>query len=163
MKLERFLSRLNFDECYHWRKTLNYIIGKGRGIFVYLVFLQGKGGKGQAKRKAPDELWTEGIVAERQNPLISFLEDKLPKEFLHQVNSFIYLLTYSCIHSSIHLAIHLFVTHSFIHSYFYSLLPVINNTNKCFQDPSVDVLNLIRVLHALNRFWYTLYPGTRPM
>jgi E3 ubiquitin-protein ligase TRIP12 len=74
---------------------------------------KGKGGKGQAKRKAPDELWTEGIVQERPNPLISFLEDKLPKEFLHQ-------------------------------------------------DPSVDVLNLLRVLHALNRFWYTLYPGTRP-
>ncbi|XP_023345840.1 E3 ubiquitin-protein ligase TRIP12 [Eurytemora carolleeae] len=74
---------------------------------------KGKGGKGQAKRKAPDELWNEGVVPERPNPLISFLEDKLPKEFLHQ-------------------------------------------------DPSVDVLNLIRVLHALNRFWYTLYPGTRP-
>jgi len=73
---------------------------------------KGKGGKGQTKRKAPDELWTEGIVPERPSPLVNFLEDKLPREFLQQ-------------------------------------------------DPSVDVLNLLRVLHALNRFWYTLYPGTR--
>jgi len=73
---------------------------------------KGKGGKGQTKRKAPDELWTDGTVPERQNPLINFLDDKLPREFLQQ-------------------------------------------------DPSSDVLSLLKILWALNRFWYTLYPGTR--
>jgi E3 ubiquitin-protein ligase TRIP12 len=73
---------------------------------------KGKGGKGQTKRKAPDELWTDGTVPERQNPLIHFLDDKLPREFLQQ-------------------------------------------------DPSSDVLSLLKILWALNRFWYTLYPGTR--
>jgi len=29
------------------------------------------------------------------------------------------------------------------------------------QDPSLDVLCLLRVLHALNRYWATLYPGQR--
>jgi hypothetical protein len=44
--------------------------------------VQGKGGKGHSKRKAPDELWTDGTIPERQNPLINFLADKLPKEFI---------------------------------------------------------------------------------
>ncbi len=46
------------------------------------VHLQGKGGKGHSKRKAPDELWTDGTIPERRNPLINFLADKLPKEFI---------------------------------------------------------------------------------
>merc|ERR1719186_1496161 len=73
---------------------------------------KGKGGKGQTKRKAPDELWTEGQVPERQNPLVNFLDDKMGREHLQQ-------------------------------------------------DPSSDVLSLLRILWALNRFWYSLYPGTR--
>jgi len=73
---------------------------------------KGKGGKGHSKRKAPDELWNEGVVPERASPLVSFLDHVLPKEFLQQ-------------------------------------------------DPSVDVLSLLRILHALNRFWYTIYPGSR--
>lgn len=72
---------------------------------------KGKGGKGHSKRKAPDELWTDGTIPERQNPLLNFLADKLPKEFI--------------------------------------------------QDPSLEVLCLLRVLHALNRYWYTLYQSTR--
>lgn len=72
---------------------------------------KGKGGKWHSKRKAPDELWNEGTPPDRTNPLINFLADKLPREYL--------------------------------------------------QDPSLDVLCLIRVLHALNRYWYTLYPGVR--
>jgi hypothetical protein len=44
--------------------------------------VQGKNGKGHSKRKAPDELWTDGIIPERQNPLVNFLADKLPKEFI---------------------------------------------------------------------------------
>jgi hypothetical protein len=55
-------------------------------IFNLLSFMrvnvQGKGGKGHSKRKAPDELWTDGTIPERQNPLINFLADKLPKEFI---------------------------------------------------------------------------------
>jgi len=72
---------------------------------------KGKGGKWNSKRKAPDELWTEGVPPDRTNPLIVFLADKLPREYL--------------------------------------------------QDPSLDVLCLLRVLHALNRYWYTLYPGVK--
>merc|ERR1719228_2063889 len=73
---------------------------------------KGKGGKWHSKRKAPDELWNDGTPPERHNPLINFLADKLPREYL--------------------------------------------------QDPSLDVLCLLLVLHALNRYWYTLYPsGTR--
>jgi len=72
---------------------------------------KGKGGKWQSKRKAPDELWTEGVPPDRTNPLIVFLADKLPREYL--------------------------------------------------QDPSLDVLCLLRVLHALNRYWYTLYPNVK--
>merc|ERR1719410_2827726 len=70
---------------------------------------KGKGGKWHSKRKAPDELWNEGNPPDRVNPLINFLADKLPREYL--------------------------------------------------QDPSLDVLCLLRVLHALNRYWYTLYPN----
>jgi len=73
---------------------------------------KGKGGKGQTKRKAVDELWTDGLVPERQNPLLNFLDEKLTREYLQQ-------------------------------------------------DPSVEVLSLLRVLHALNRYWYTLYPSSR--
>jgi len=72
---------------------------------------KGKGGKWHSKRKAVDELWTEGTPPERNNPLTVFLADKLPREYL--------------------------------------------------QDPSLDVLCLLRVLHALNRYWATLYPGLR--
>ncbi len=54
---------------------------------MHFFFFQGKGGKGQTKRKAPDELWTDGTVPERQNPLIHFLDDKLPREFLQQVHN----------------------------------------------------------------------------
>lgn len=73
----------------------------------------GKKGKGSkhSKRKAPDELWSEGNPPERKNPLDAFLVDKLPKL------------------SSI-------------------------------QDPSLDVLCLLRALHALNRYWGSLYPIT---
>ena len=72
---------------------------------------KGKGGKWHSKRKAPDELWTEGTPPERTNPLVNFLADKLPRDYL--------------------------------------------------QDPSLDVLCLLRVLHALNRYWASLYPGQR--
>eukprot|EP00092_Neocalanus_flemingeri_P014477 GFUD01015622.1.p1 GENE.GFUD01015622.1~~GFUD01015622.1.p1 ORF type:complete len:1754 (-),score=538.42 GFUD01015622.1:509-5770(-) len=72
---------------------------------------KGKGGKWHSKRKAPDELWNEGSPPERNNPLLNFLADKLPREYL--------------------------------------------------QDPSLDVLCLLRVLHALNRYWYTLYPSVK--
>merc|ERR1719308_24543 len=72
---------------------------------------KGKGGKWHSKRKAPDELWNDGAPPERHNPLINFLADKLPREYL--------------------------------------------------QDPSLDVLCLLRVLHALNRYWYTLYPSVK--
>merc|ERR1719447_2461622 len=72
---------------------------------------KGKGGKWHSKRKAPDELWNDGAAPDRVNPLINFLADKLPREYL--------------------------------------------------QDPSLDVLCLLRVLHALNRYWYTLYPSVK--
>ena len=72
---------------------------------------KGKGGKWHSKRKAPDELWNEGSPPDRVNPLINFLADKLPRDYL--------------------------------------------------QDPSLDVLCLLRVLHALNRYWYTLYPSVK--
>ncbi len=43
----------------------------------------GGGGKGgsskQSKRKAPDELWSEGVVPERPSPLEPFLSSELPK------------------------------------------------------------------------------------
>ena len=41
----------------------------------------GKKGKGakQSKRKATDELWNEGNVPERVNPLHPFLVEKLPR------------------------------------------------------------------------------------
>merc|ERR1719228_1555124 len=42
---------------------------------------KGKGGKWHSKRKAPDELWTDGTPPERQNPLVNFLADKLPREY----------------------------------------------------------------------------------
>ena len=47
--------------------------------------LQGKGGKGQSKRKAVDELWTEGVVPARTNPLILALDTRLASEYLQQV------------------------------------------------------------------------------
>ena len=72
---------------------------------------KGKGGKWHSKRKAPDELWNDGTPPDRTNPLMNFLADKLPREYL--------------------------------------------------QDPSLDVLCLLRVLHALNRYWYTLYPSVK--
>lgn len=73
----------------------------------------GKKGKGskQSKRKAPDELWNDGVPPERPNPLDAFMVDKLPK-FM--------------------------------------------NT----QDPSLDVLCLLRVVQALNRYWGSLYLST---
>ena len=74
---------------------------------------KGKGGKWHSKRKAPDELWTEGTPPERVNPLVNFLADKLPRD------------------------------------------------REYLQDPSLDVLCLLRVLHALNRYWASLYPGQR--
>ena len=43
---------------------------------------KGKGGKWHSKRKAPDELWNEGNPPDRVNPLINFLADKLPREYL---------------------------------------------------------------------------------
>lgn len=82
---------------------------KGGECSTELSGKKGKGGKWHSKRKAPDELWNEGSPPERQNPLVNFLADKLPREYL--------------------------------------------------QDPSLDVLCLLRVLHALNRYWYTLYPN----
>ena len=53
--------------------------------FIYLLLSEGKKGKGgkwTSKRKAPDELWIEGISPDRTNPLIAFLADKLPREYL---------------------------------------------------------------------------------
>ena len=46
---------------------------------------KGKGGKWNSKRKAPDELWTEGVPPDRTNPLIVFLADKLPREYLQVI------------------------------------------------------------------------------
>jgi E3 ubiquitin-protein ligase TRIP12 len=82
--------------------TLTYIIlgsggsGKKSG--------QKGGGKGsnKSKRKAPDEVWTDGQPPERRNPLAPFLVDKLP-------------------------------------------------TSTSLEDPSLEVLCLLRALHALNR------------
>ena len=54
-------------------------------LLIYLFSSEGKKGKSgkwTSKRKAPDELWIEGISPDRTNPLIAFLADKLPKEYL---------------------------------------------------------------------------------
>ena len=69
---------------------------------------KGSSSKGQSKRKATDELWTEGNPPESVNPLHPFLVARPAK-----------------------------------------LAGV--------QDPSVEVLCLLRTLHALNRYWGTLY------
>lgn len=72
---------------------------------------KGKGSAKQSKRKAADELWSEGNPPERLNPLDAFLVGKLPK-FMN------------------------------------------------IEDPSLEVLCLLRALHALNRYWGSLYPTT---
>ena len=73
---------------------------------------KGHGGKGsnKSKRKAPDELWNEGLAPCLQNPLTPFLVDKLP-------------------------------------------------TSNNLDDPSLEVLCLLRTLHALNRYWGSLFEG----
>ena len=69
-------------------------------------------GSNKSKRKAPDDLWTEGQAPSMQNPLTPFLVDKLP----------------------------------------------INSSSQQ-DDPSLEVLCLLRTLHALNRYWGSLYEG----
>ena len=77
---------------------------------------KGHGGKGsnKSKRKAPDELWNEGLAPCLQNPLTPFLVDKLP-------------------------------------------------TSNNLDDPSLEVLCLLRTLHALNRYWGSLFEGKPKM
>ena len=97
-------------------------------IFYLLSGKKGKGGKWHSKRKAPDELWTDGLPPDRTNPLIVFLADKLPREYLQVSQKVMFSLPEApCL----------------------------------WQDPSLDVLCLLRVLHALNRYWYTLYPSVK--
>ena len=88
----------------------------------------GKKGKGakQSKRKATDELWNEGNVPERVNPLHPFLVEKLPR-----MSPSTYATTV--------------------------------NSPPNGSDPSLDVLCLLRALHALNKYWGTLYTNGASM
>ena len=102
--------------------------GKGNTKPESTTALGGKKGKGakQSKRKATDELWNEGNVPERINPLHPFLVEKLPRMSAS---------TYTANVSSS------------------------PNTT----DPSLDVLCLLRALHALNKYWGTLYTNGASM
>ncbi len=77
---------------------------------------KGKGSSKQSKRKAPDELWSDGLVPERPSPLEPFLSAELPR------------LRAACPGET--------------------------------GDPSLEVLCLLRCLHALNRYWGSIYPSS---
>ena len=102
--------------------------GKGNSKTESVSNPGGKKGKGakQSKRKATDELWNEGNVPERVNPLHPFLVEKLPR-----MSPSTYATTV--------------------------------NSPQNGSDPSLDVLCLLRALHALNKYWGTLYTNGASM